>query len=32
MFHVWHRFSPLLPEAHQALVEAAAFLRATMAL
>jgi acetyl esterase/lipase len=32
MFHVWHRFSPLLPEAHQALVEAAAFLRATMGL
>jgi len=28
MFHVWQRFAPLLPEAHQALVEAAAFLRA----
>jgi acetyl esterase/lipase len=27
MFHVWQRFSPLLPEAHQALIEAAAFLR-----
>jgi acetyl esterase/lipase len=32
MFHVWHRFAPLLPEAHQALVEAAAFLRANMGL
>ncbi len=32
MFHVWHRFAPLLPEAHQALVEAAAFLRAAMGL
>lgn len=28
MFHVWQRFAPLLPEAHQALVEAGAFLRA----
>jgi acetyl esterase/lipase len=28
MFHVWQRFAPLLPEAHQALVEAADFLRA----
>jgi len=28
MFHVWQRFAPLLPEAHQALIEAAAFLRA----
>jgi acetyl esterase/lipase len=27
MFHVWQRFAPLLPEAHQALVEAAKFLR-----
>ena len=27
MFHVWQRFSPLLPEARAALVEAAAFLR-----
>jgi acetyl esterase/lipase len=30
MFHVWQRFAPLLPEAHQALVEAGAFLRANM--
>jgi acetyl esterase/lipase len=29
MFHVWQRFAPLLPEAHQALVEAGNFLRAS---